>query len=194
MIENSRRCSFGYDQRVEVFGAGGSISGANRSPQNVLVNTEEGLNAGGCGCVCVCQGVWASPGVQSCRVVSDRVVCSSGAAAEACSPLRRSRVLCCAVQEPSACRRLLTVCVVVVVGVVVVVIVVVPADAVFWLFGSHSVSIQQYSMSLAGETSLTNIEEGIQTELTTGVGDPQTRNFESVSFLYLFAQRLPAPH
>ncbi|CAM9960507.1 unnamed protein product [Ectocarpus fasciculatus] len=46
VIENSRRCSFGYDQRVEVFGAGGSISGANRSPQNVLVNNEEGLNAG----------------------------------------------------------------------------------------------------------------------------------------------------
>ncbi|CAM9605063.1 unnamed protein product [Scytosiphon promiscuus] len=46
VIENSRRCSFGYDQRVEVFGAGGSISGANRSPQDVLVNTEEGLNAG----------------------------------------------------------------------------------------------------------------------------------------------------
>ncbi|CAM9398612.1 unnamed protein product [Pylaiella littoralis] len=46
VIENSRRCSFGYDQRVEVFGAGGSVSGANRAPQNVLVNTEEGLNAG----------------------------------------------------------------------------------------------------------------------------------------------------
>ncbi|CAB1118522.1 unnamed protein product [Ectocarpus sp. CCAP 1310/34] len=46
VIENSRRCSFGYDQRVEVFGAGGSISGANRSPQNVLVNSEDGLNAG----------------------------------------------------------------------------------------------------------------------------------------------------
>lgn len=46
MIENSRRCSFGYDQRVEVFGKGGSISGANRSPQDVLVNTEDGLNAG----------------------------------------------------------------------------------------------------------------------------------------------------
>lgn len=46
VIENSRRCSFGYDQRVEVFGKGGSISGANRSPQDVLVNTEEGLNAG----------------------------------------------------------------------------------------------------------------------------------------------------
>ncbi|CAM9136517.1 unnamed protein product [Hapterophycus canaliculatus] len=47
VIENSRRCSFGYDQRVEVFGAGGSISGANRSPQDVLVNTEEGLNSAG---------------------------------------------------------------------------------------------------------------------------------------------------
>ncbi|CAB1097441.1 unnamed protein product [Ectocarpus sp. CCAP 1310/34] len=46
VIENSRRCSFGYDQRVEVFGAGGSISGANRSPQNVLVNNKDGLNAG----------------------------------------------------------------------------------------------------------------------------------------------------
>ncbi|CAM9135478.1 unnamed protein product [Ectocarpus sp. 13 AM-2016] len=46
VIENSRRCSFGYDQRVEVFGAGGSISGANRSPQNVLVNNEDGVNAG----------------------------------------------------------------------------------------------------------------------------------------------------
>eukprot|EP00903_Cladosiphon_okamuranus_P009471 g9026.t1 len=46
VIENSRRCSFGYDQRVEVFGKGGSISGANRSPQDVLVNTEDGLNAG----------------------------------------------------------------------------------------------------------------------------------------------------
>lgn len=47
VIENSRSCSFGYDQRVEVFGKGGSISGANRSPQDVLVNTEEGLNSGG---------------------------------------------------------------------------------------------------------------------------------------------------
>eukprot|EP00904_Undaria_pinnatifida_P007935 jgi/Undpi1/4271/HiC_scaffold_17.g07637.m1 len=46
VIENSRRCSFGYDQRVEVFGAGGSIQGANRAPQSVLVNNEEGLNAG----------------------------------------------------------------------------------------------------------------------------------------------------
>lgn len=46
VIENSRRCSFGYDQRVEVFGAGGSIQGANRSPQDVLVNNEEGLNSG----------------------------------------------------------------------------------------------------------------------------------------------------
>lgn len=50
VIENSRRCSFGYDQRVEVFGKGGSISGANRSPQDVLVNTEGGLNAGASPC------------------------------------------------------------------------------------------------------------------------------------------------
>ncbi|CAM9322286.1 unnamed protein product [Choristocarpus tenellus] len=46
VIENSRKCSFGYDQRVEVFGEGGSIQGANRSPQDVLVNTQDGLNAG----------------------------------------------------------------------------------------------------------------------------------------------------
>lgn len=46
VIENSRRCSFGYDQRVEVFGAGGSIQGVNRAPQNVVLNTGEGINAG----------------------------------------------------------------------------------------------------------------------------------------------------
>lgn len=46
IIENSRRCSFGYDQRVEVFGSGGSVQGANRMPQSVMINNEEGLNAG----------------------------------------------------------------------------------------------------------------------------------------------------
>ncbi|CAM9743035.1 unnamed protein product [Discosporangium mesarthrocarpum] len=46
VIENSRRCSFGYDQRVEVFGELGSIQGTNRSPQDVLVNNQDGRNTG----------------------------------------------------------------------------------------------------------------------------------------------------
>ena len=40
-IENSRRAVYGYDQRVEVFGAAGMVAVANRTPDNhVLLNAE----------------------------------------------------------------------------------------------------------------------------------------------------------
>ncbi len=45
-IENSRRCGFGYDQRVEVFGSKGSIVGNNKNPDSVVINNAEGSAAG----------------------------------------------------------------------------------------------------------------------------------------------------
>jgi len=45
-IENSRLCSFGYDQRVEVFGELGSLQGENRSPTTVLRSDAKGVTAG----------------------------------------------------------------------------------------------------------------------------------------------------
>ncbi len=40
-IDNSRRAVYGYDQRVEVFGAAGMVAVANRTPDNhVLLNAE----------------------------------------------------------------------------------------------------------------------------------------------------------
>lgn len=45
-LENSRLCSFGYDQRVEVFGELGSLQGENRSPSTVTRSDAEGVTAG----------------------------------------------------------------------------------------------------------------------------------------------------
>jgi myo-inositol 2-dehydrogenase/D-chiro-inositol 1-dehydrogenase len=44
-IENSRRCAFGYDQRVEVFGREGAVSGLNRAPTSVSTSTASGIGA-----------------------------------------------------------------------------------------------------------------------------------------------------
>lgn len=41
-IENSRRCAYGYDQRIEVFGGKGSIMGGNKSADTVQVHTAAG--------------------------------------------------------------------------------------------------------------------------------------------------------
>ncbi|GAB0496023.1 hypothetical protein MMPV_007333 [Pyropia vietnamensis] len=46
-IENSRRCSFGYDQRIEVFGGGGSVVGNNKSADAVEVHTADGAGVRG---------------------------------------------------------------------------------------------------------------------------------------------------
>jgi hypothetical protein len=45
-IENSRKCSFGYDQRVEVFGEGGSLQGNNRAPSTVVRSDGTGVQDG----------------------------------------------------------------------------------------------------------------------------------------------------
>jgi myo-inositol 2-dehydrogenase/D-chiro-inositol 1-dehydrogenase len=45
-IENSRLCSFGYDQRVEVFGDKGSLQGENRSPASVVRSDKGGITQG----------------------------------------------------------------------------------------------------------------------------------------------------
>lgn len=45
-IDNSRRCSYGYDQRIEVFGSKGSVVGGNKSPDTVVVSGENGIAAG----------------------------------------------------------------------------------------------------------------------------------------------------
>ena len=44
-IENSRRCGFGYDQRVEAFGGSGSVSGSNKAADTVQVSTAGGISA-----------------------------------------------------------------------------------------------------------------------------------------------------
>ncbi|OSX69310.1 hypothetical protein BU14_1630s0003 [Porphyra umbilicalis] len=44
-IENSRRCGFGYDQRVEVFGGKGSVIGSNKANDTVTVNTDSGIDS-----------------------------------------------------------------------------------------------------------------------------------------------------
>lgn len=41
-IENSRRCSFGYDQRIEVFGSKGSVVSNNKNPDSVQINNMVG--------------------------------------------------------------------------------------------------------------------------------------------------------
>lgn len=42
-IENSRQAVYGYDQRVEVFGSGGSISTANNYPNSAVVSTGQNV-------------------------------------------------------------------------------------------------------------------------------------------------------
>lgn len=45
-IDNSRRCSYGYDQRIEVFGSKGSIMSNNKAPDTVVTNSEASVAAG----------------------------------------------------------------------------------------------------------------------------------------------------
>lgn len=45
-ITNSRRCAYGYDQRIEVFGSKGSLVGNNKEPDSVVVNTMAGSATG----------------------------------------------------------------------------------------------------------------------------------------------------
>jgi len=45
-IENSRKCSFGYDQRVEVFGDLGALQGQNRAPNTVVRSDASGIVGG----------------------------------------------------------------------------------------------------------------------------------------------------
>lgn len=44
-IDNSRRAVYGYDQRVEVFGAGGMVAVGNRTPHNAILSNTEGVHA-----------------------------------------------------------------------------------------------------------------------------------------------------
>jgi myo-inositol 2-dehydrogenase/D-chiro-inositol 1-dehydrogenase len=43
VIDNSRKAVYGYDQRVEVFGSGGSVAAANDYPNTAEVHTAEGV-------------------------------------------------------------------------------------------------------------------------------------------------------
>ena len=45
-IDNSRQAVYGYDQRVEVFGSGGSVSSANWYPDAVTLSTAENVRRG----------------------------------------------------------------------------------------------------------------------------------------------------
>ncbi len=45
VIENSRQAVYGYDQRVEVFGAAGSAEAANETPNRVTVSTGAGVRS-----------------------------------------------------------------------------------------------------------------------------------------------------
>lgn len=45
-IDNSRRCAYGYDQRIEVFGSKGNVVGGNKSPDTVVVSGEQGITSG----------------------------------------------------------------------------------------------------------------------------------------------------
>jgi myo-inositol 2-dehydrogenase/D-chiro-inositol 1-dehydrogenase len=42
-ITNSRRCSYGYDQRIEVFGAGGMLRAGNATATRVQVASADGF-------------------------------------------------------------------------------------------------------------------------------------------------------
>ncbi len=43
VIENSRQAVYGYDQRVEAFGSGGSAEAANETPNRVTISGREGV-------------------------------------------------------------------------------------------------------------------------------------------------------
>ena len=43
VIDNSRRATYGYDQRIEVFGSKGCATCSNDTPSSVLVSNEEGV-------------------------------------------------------------------------------------------------------------------------------------------------------
>ena len=43
VIDNSRQAVYGYDQRVEVFGAGGSLAAGNNTPHRVIASTSAGV-------------------------------------------------------------------------------------------------------------------------------------------------------
>lgn len=45
-IDNSRRCAYGYDQRIEVFGEKGSVTGQNKTPDTVVVAGADGVTSG----------------------------------------------------------------------------------------------------------------------------------------------------
>jgi len=45
VIENSRQAVYGYDQRVEVFGSGGSAEAGNETPNRVTVSNGDGVRA-----------------------------------------------------------------------------------------------------------------------------------------------------
>ena len=45
-IDNSRRCAYGYDQRIEVFGSEGSITGSNKSSNTVTLSNGKGITDG----------------------------------------------------------------------------------------------------------------------------------------------------
>lgn len=44
-IGNSRRCAYGYDQRIEVFGSKGMLSSNNRAPNTVDISNEQGTTS-----------------------------------------------------------------------------------------------------------------------------------------------------
>lgn len=43
-IGNSRRCAYGYDQRIEVFGSKGALSSQNRTPNSVELSNENAVS------------------------------------------------------------------------------------------------------------------------------------------------------
>ncbi len=45
IIENSRKAAYGYDQRAEVFGSGGSVITANDTPSNAVISTADGVTS-----------------------------------------------------------------------------------------------------------------------------------------------------
>ena len=45
-IDNSRQAVYGYDQRVEVFGSGGSVASGNLHPDQVTISTGENIHRG----------------------------------------------------------------------------------------------------------------------------------------------------
>lgn len=45
-IDNSRQAVYGYDQRVEVFGSGGSVASGNLHPDQVTVSTDQHIGRG----------------------------------------------------------------------------------------------------------------------------------------------------